>query len=1285
MNTLTARRHPVLQINGLAVLVILTIGASLAAPSRAANIDLADLPLFSSTQVPGNLALALSVEWPTASTPAYPSSVSYTAASTYYGYFDPAKCYVYTSVYNSSAADYSSSYFAPYGAASSHACSSNASKSLWSGNYLNWATTHTMDAFRWALTGGNRDVDTSTSTILAKTWHAGDGSHSSIYPDKNLSGSSGVKGATPFNWSSVNTRIWNGGIRMWFTGTATSTLGADTTPPSGTLNYTGQNSYTGSGKASSSAVYEVYVRIKVCDASVGLEGNCVAYPAGNAKPEGLMQQYASKLRYAAFGYLNDSNVQRDGGVLRSRMKYIAPTQPVPGSVAITNSATEWDASTGVMLTNPDATDASATVSRALSQGGYSISVPNSGVLNYLNRFGLSSKSYKSYDPVGELYYAALRYYRNLGDVPAYSSLAGAGSAATLNTWVDGFPVISNWSDPLLYSCQKNFVLGIGDVNSWADANLQGSTIRTNEPTTPAEINSDTATNVKTATDMVGQLEGISSLGSYSSGRNNSYFIAGLAFDAHTRDLRSDLAGSQTVSTYWVDVLEGQTYLSKNQYWLAAKYGGFDVPSNFAPYAASNGTSTIAQTAWHTNTDTLSGSSTDLRPDNYFTGGQADVIVAGLGKAFAKIAAEAAAATSTALSSVSPNEAPSGSANYAASYDPKQWSGNLIASTISYATNGTPTLTQAWSASALLDAAAANNRKIVTCCSASGAGLPLRAASLSGTTLSTRTAWTTFASVPGVTAGLQSASNFLDYLRGSRTLEQANGGPYRTRSHLLGDIVNAKVTPVGAPAFTYYDRRNPGYSAFRRSYSGRKTVVYVGANDGMLHAFDGTLSGASAGSELFAYIPSFLYGDASSGPVSGLAALGNPNYVHHNYVDGTPQVFDLDFNRAGTPTEADMSDWHSVLIGSLGKGGKGYYALDVTNPTSWTSESAVATKVLWEFTDARMGYSYGDARVVKTAKYGWVALLASGYNNADGKGYIFIVNPKTGALLETLVTPDGSTTTPLNLAHLSAYIPDLTDYSATALYAADLQGNVWRVDLSPSSGSYDAPLKIARLLDPSGQPQPVTTPVRVMVEPDSQKRYLLVGTGRLLADSDIASSQVQSFYALNDGTAADFYTSSTLPSGVSFPVTRSSLNANTNLVTGIGSAPARSMGWYLDLGRQSGTNLAERITVTPSVNNGIVGVAVNLPSGDACSVAGQSYVFAVDYASGRSVLTDSSGNAINVAGPSAGVVSELAFKNVGGRIRLIAGRNSGSVDNLPGSFGHDGSLRRLNWREVPTAN
>ncbi|MEY4752748.1 MAG: hypothetical protein RJA44_423 [Pseudomonadota bacterium] len=1255
----------------------LLLAALLLRPALA--IDLADAPLFSTTQVPGNVALALSVEWPTASTPAYPSTVSYAAASTYYGYFDPAKCYRYVAVYNAATADYASSYFQPDSAASSHACTSSATKSLWSGNYLNWATTHTLDAFRWALTGGNRDVDSSTETILAKTWHAGNGSHASIFPDKKIS--SGVSGAAPFNWSTLSVRVWGGGLRLWFTSSGTTELAKDNVPPLGAVPYTGQNSYTSTGKASASAIYELYVRIKVCDATVGLESNCVGYPAGNAKPEGLMQQYAGKLRYAAFGYLNDSNVQRDGGVLRARMKYIAPTQPVPGSYPISNAATEWDAQTGVQLNDPDTADSSATRTRALSQGGYSVSVTGSGVLNYLNRFGLSSRSYKSYDPVSELYYAVTRYYRNLGDVASYSSLAGSGSASALATWIDGFPVITGWSDPILYSCQKNFILGIGDVNSHRDANLQGSTIRSiDEPAMPAEVSADTAVNVRTSTNMVGQLEGISSLGTYSSGRNNSYFIAGLAYDAHTRDQRSDLAGSQTVSTYWVDVLEGQTYLARNQYWLAAKYGGFEVPDGFNPYAGSNGTSTLPLNSWTTSGDTLtSGSTTNPRPDNYYTGGQADKIVSGLSKAFARIAAEASAATTTALAAVTPNQTLSGNASYAAGYDPRNWSGNLTGASLSYASDGSLTLTPAWNARDLLDGVSATSRRIVTCCTAGGAALPFRYSNLSGTTLHARTSLASFTAVQGVAAAQQSASNYVDYLRGDRSRELSGGGAYRSRSHLLGDIVNARLLAVGPPSATYHDRYNPGYSAFRRSYASRRSVVYAGANDGMLHAFDGSLSGTGAGSELYAYIPSFVYGDATTGPVSGLAALGNPNYSHRPLVDASPQVFDLDFNRSGTTLNSGSGDWHSVLISGLGKGGRGYVAIDVTDPSSWSSESAVAGKVLWEFTDSRMGYSYGDARVVKTARHGWVVLLASGYNNADGRGYIFFVHPRTGALLETLVTPEGSLAAPINLAHLSAYIPDLTDYSATALYGADLQGNVWRVDLSGSGGSTPAPVKIARLTAPDGQPQPVTAPLRIMIDPATLRRYLLIGTGRLLADSDVASTQVQSFYALVDGDATN-------GANRASPLGRAQLAVNSTPQSGLGNdSTARSNGWLIDLGRQSGSLLAERITLAPAVNNGVVGVAVQLPGGDACAAAGTSTVMAFSFGSGQSALTDASGAPLVASSAGIGAIADLSFRNVGGRLRLVAGRSSGEVLSLSGAYGRDTPLRRLNWREIPTAD
>lgn len=1248
-----------------------------------ADVALADAPLFATVSVPGNLLLALSVEWPTASTPAYLSTVAYDAATTYYGYFDPAKCYRYNAINSGTAAapDYTTSYFAPFGSAVNHACTSSSTNSLWSGNYLNWATTQTLDAFRWAMTGGYRGVDTTTQTIIEKTYHAGYGGHAGIFPDKTLT--TGVSGATPFNWAATTTRIWNGGLRMWITGTSTANINADTTPPTGSMPYVGQNSYNAASLANAADIYELYVRIKVCDSSVGLEDNCVAYGTTAPKPEGLIQKYASKLRYSAFGYLTNSDDLLDGGVMRSRMKYVGPTRPVPGSAAVANTAAEWSSADGRQVVNPDATDATNTTNDATA-AGYAVAIAKSGVINYLNQFGLETKALKSKDPVSELYYAGLRYFSNLGNVPSYSSLAGAGSAATLRAWLDGFPVIQTWDDPIVYSCQKNFVLGIGDVNTWNDANLPGSTNKTYEPAEPAQVTADTHVNVTTATNMVGQLEGIANLGTYSSGRNNTFGMAGLAYDAHTRDLRTDLTGSQTVATYWVDVLEGQTYQSKNQYWLAAKYGGFTVPGNFDPYSGTNGTGTLPLSSWHTNPDTVGA---DNRPDNYFTGGQADKLVEGLNKAFAKIASEASVANSTALAFASANESSSGAINYAATYNPSGWTGTVTGSSVTYASNGTPTLTQQWDARDLLSAKAPADRKIITCCN-SGAGLAftntaLTAASGAGT-LSTRTYIDSFAHVPGVASGSQSTANFINYLRGVRTQEQSNGGPYRTRTAVLGDIVNAKVTVVGAPDASYYDTTNPGYNSFKRARASRTPVVYVGANDGMLHAFDGSVGTSSSGTELFAYIPSFVYGNSSNYSTRGLATLGNPGYEHRFFVDATPNTFDVDFERVGGTTTASTQDWRTMLIGGLGKGGKGYYAIDITNPADWTSETAVATKVLWEFTASTMGYSYGDARVVKTARYGWTVVLTSGYNNSDGKGYIYFLNPKTGALLDTVVTPIGSTSSPINLAHVTAFIPDQHDFTATALYAGDLAGNVWRVDISATSGNFPNPVRIATLAGGSGNAQPVSTPVRVMVDPVTSKRYVLAGTGQLLDEADISSSALQSFYAIIDGTASAFYTTSTLPSGVSFPITRSNLNANTDLTTGIGSSPTNPMGWYYDLSAASTGGIADRINVMPTVNNGVVGVAVNRPNGEACSPSGSSYVFGVSFATGQSVLTNS-GSIIATTALTTGVVSDIAFKNVAGRVRLYTGRSTGAVSNLPGTFSGTGTLKRLNWREVPTMN
>ena len=162
-----------------------------------------------------------------------------------------------------------------------------------------------------------------------------------------------------------------------------------------------------------------------------------------------------------------------------------------------------------------------------------------------------------------------------------------------------------------------------------------------------------------------------------------------------------------------------------------------------------------------------------------------------------------------------------------------------------------------------------------------------------------------------------------------------------------------------------------------------------------------------------------------------------------------------------------------------------------------SESSVASKVLWEFTNTDLGFTYGEPAVVKTAKYGWVVIFASGYNNTDGQGHFLIVNPRTGALLEKVSTGVGTPSAPAGLATLNAFVIDGSNGTADAVYAGDLLGNLWRWDVTATTGAYPAPVKIATLTDSGNNPQPVTTRPVIEVHPSLYKRFVMVGTGRLL--------------------------------------------------------------------------------------------------------------------------------------------------------------------------------------------
>jgi type IV pilus assembly protein PilY1 len=1264
----------------------------LAMVSAQAATALADQPLFSNTSVPGNLVLALSVEFPTAISVAHQGN--FVAGTSYLGYFDPGKCYRYV---QGTEVGTDVSHFTPVGSTTaSFKCTATGLGDTWSGSFMNWMTMQAIDPFRWALTGGLRVVDTPTTTILERAWATSNSQNGGVtnFPaiptsDSNTlkrrasPSSSDIQDYTPLDFSSIKVVVRRRGNQIWFTRSGSLDDGTSLTAAT--------THYSQTASLNDNTIYRFYARVKVCETGAGFtrESNCRQYSQG-WKPEGLLQQYAEKIRFSAFGYLNDptDNI-RDGGVLRAQQKFVGPNVMNPGSASTSNSRTEWNATTGVLELNPDAADAANTASV------FGVTVNNSGVMNYLNKFGQEQQTYKRRDPVSELYYGALRYLKNQGNVSAWTNISSDTNKARL---VDGFPVITSWDDPVQYSCQRNFVLGIGDTNTNWDFNLPGSTAGSSEPSRPAEVTNDTTVNTKTLTNTVGSLQGMgNSLGTQSLG-NGSYLMAGLAYDANIRDIRPDdvtkpqTIGKQTVQTYWLDVLEYGEYDNNNQFYLAAKYGGFKVPDTYAYGDALN------TEWWRTTTDTTPNG--QPRPDNYYTAARPDQMVDGLTKAFASIAAALRAYT-TSFSTALPQVSVAGNASFAAQFDSENWTGEVAASELSFDINtGAPSQSPRWSFASKLATQLAGtgwdtNRRLISRNTSTGLGVPFRAASL---------ATTQMAALDSTYRSGDDSGTFLDYLRGDRQHEQASTTSgsykaYRTRAGLLADVVNSKARPVGPPSLSLSNASNPGYGTFKSTHASRPTIVYLGSNGGMLHAINGALTGSDAGKEMFAYVPSAVFSGPTGTPATnGLVALGNPTFAHHYYVNATPGVFDVDFGRVtgGNGT----ADWRTVLISGLGKGGKSYFALDVTDPAGMITgadiaaqEANAAGKVLWEFSHADLGYTYGEPVVVKSKRHGgkWVVLLPSGYNNSSGEGFIFVLNPKTGALIEKIRVATGSDKGD-GLAHLNAFALDRTDGVADAVYAGDLSGNIWRAELntvltsvnaSQVDNSYKA-VNIAKLTNGDGQAQPVTTRPLIEVDPRTGRRFVLVGTGLMLDNTHIGSTVQQSFYAIVDGRNTRFSVASDLPSGINFPIVRGDLADNTNLLDDTAYNTTTQIGWYIELGTSGVGSLGWRIVSDPSSAFGIVVFASTLPSGDACNPTGSSRIYAVSLGTGNSVLT-SGVDFINYSTALTGVVTDLRFFTVNGVPRLIAGSDSGELQAPPGTFGSVGTIRRLNWRELPVAN
>jgi type IV pilus assembly protein PilY1 len=551
--------------------------------------------------------------------------------------------------------------------------------------------------------------------------------------------------------------------------------------------------------------------------------------------------------------------------------------------------------------------------------------------------------------------------------------------------------------------------------------------------------------------------------------------------------------------------------------------------------------------------------------------------------------------------------------YVAQFNSNRWQGNLLAYPIVNLNTGELAAAPKWSAADLLTArdVTARPRTILTYSNRAGVndGVAFQWASLSADMrrdLRTNSAGTRDLASVGKAR--------MRYLRGERDNE-GTGLFLRERLSMLADLVNSGPVYVGEPSLNWPDfapfpEGAAAYSAFKNGNAkDRQKIVYAGANDGMLHAFDD-----DTGEEVFAYIPS-IFSSTSAG--DGLHYLTEPNYIHKFYTDLTPTLSDIYM----------FGSWHTALIGGLRGGGRGIYALDVTDPTLF-NEANAKDVVLWEFSDANdidLGYTYSRPAIALTNAGTWVAIFGNGYNDlGSGEASLFIVDIAKGVDgdwqagdYQKISTGVGTTTNRNGLA--SPALADLDgNGTVDVVYAGDLEGNLWAFDLQNTSASqWDVAYKSGGNPEPlfiTQGNQPITSkPVlsRHPTQPDSSSPsnapnvMVFVGSGQYLVDADKTSKTTQSFYGVWDKgdsglTIADLIQQSFDTSYSEKVLTNNPVDYSVDY------------GWYFNL-----TESGERAVTSPIARADTVFFNSFVPVEDPCSVGGFGYKYAVDMATGGS--------------------------------------------------------------------
>jgi type IV pilus assembly protein PilY1 len=656
---------------------------------------------------------------------------------------------------------------------------------------------------------------------------------------------------------------------------------------------------------------------------------------------------------------------------------------------------------------------------------------------------------------------------------------------------------------------------------------------------------------------------------------------------------------------------------KSPLWYAAKWGGYkDANEDGVPQRAE----------W--DAVPVGG---DGNPDTYFPVTNASKLKEQLQAAFNEIIDRNASASSASVNSGSIS---SESRVYQAKFNSTGWTGQLLAFQIK--PDGTLNSAFEWDAAAKMPAHA--SRDIFTLSSA-GTAMEFKWANAIEDDAGR-------VSQLDPTTGSPQAEDILNYLRGDGTNEQAAGvGMFRKRASKLGDIISSSPLFVGAPPFRYRDNlESDSYFQFRDTNAGRTRVVYAGANDGMLHAFNaeppddkGTPDPAddtpspNAGKEMFAYIPGAVF--------KNLNQLASPAYTHRYYVDGAPNMGDAFFG----------GDWHTVLVGGLNKGGQAIYALDITNPSSFGTGN-----VLWEFNDVGngavgdkgdkdLGYTFSRPAIVRLNNNKWAAIFGNGYNNSEddgtgttsttGAAALYIVDVSDGTLIRKIPVPGGSTSNPNGLATPAA-VDFNGDTNVDYVYAGDLLGNMWKFDLTGTSSSawdvaYDSsgtPVPLYVAADAGGTLQPITSRPEVGRGPNGNGMVILFGTGKFLEEGvdKLATQTMQSFYGIYDpNSGTDAFTgrgalgAQTIDAEPTVTVEgkKFTLRVTSNAAPG-------TRGWYMDLVSPAPTGfLGERVIANSLLRNGRVIFTTLVPDVDPCGFGGDSWLMELDAITGAR-LTES---------------------------------------------------------------